>query len=252
MNTTNTLEASLEPGDSTKGIMESTSSEEAIEPANEKIVFFDRRSLDCKKKKPKPIVYQIYLCSRCKFVNDTGSTVGSCNNLEASGSNKENIPDPFASTDSGEVGAWCALIVKRPQDVSGSSGSGLQTTYMLSGVERSHSHIRIRLRGVIESLNWITGNVPESQYPYIEATFVINDVFVVNTLREWLPKWRKNEFNMDVTSDERKRPNLDLLTEISNISSRINISVKWQIDQSNEMITLSEKIDKLLASAEAA
>jgi len=191
-----------------------------------KTVFFNRKSLDIRKKKLKPIVYQIYLCTYClpsEIISETPQ------NLVLS-----------------ELGAWCALIVRQPQDMFNAE-KDTQTTYMLSGVEESNSHIEIRLNGVKESLNWITANLEKNQYSSVETTFVSNDVFVVNILREWLPKWHKNDFKLGPKgSGDDIRPNLDLLRSISEISTNIKLVVKWQAEKSYEMEQLRNKIDNIL------
>jgi hypothetical protein len=184
-----------------------------------KNVFFTRKSIDYTKKK-KPILYQIYLCYRI-----------------------EPIEDP-SSDDSMDLGVWCALIIKQPQNVY-MVDKNAQTTYMLNGSEKLNSNIRIRLIGLKEVLNWITFNLPEESYTSIDINFVCNDVFIVNLLREWLPKWHKNGFRIG-KDDNRQRPNLDLLTEISNISTKINMTIKWQVEKSYEMVILSEKIDLII------
>ena len=194
-------------------------SQNLSEQSKGKIIFFNRKSLDHRKKKPKPIVYQIYLCCKCVPLESTESQL--------------------------EKGAWCALIIKQLQDNS-STSYDTQTACMLSGVQESSSHIRIRLNGLKESLDWITSNIEENQYSSIEANIVMNDIFVVNILREWIPKWEKSSFNMG-ENDSEKRPNYDILNFIGKISTKINLGVKWQFDKSNEMITLSDKIDRMLA-----
>lgn len=195
-------------------IMEVSSSTESTS-----LVFFDRKMLDHRRRKPKPLVYQIYLCSKCQ-------------------------PD---GTSDQEIGAWCALIVQQPQNTLGASSA--QTTYMISGMEESNSHIRIRLQGILEALKWITANISEEQYASVEATFISNDVFAVNMLREWIPKWAKSSYKMGSKTQrtEELRPNYDILQQISLISTGIKLIVKWQSERSHYMTSLMESIDDILA-----
>ena len=187
-------------------------------------VFFDRKSLDQRKLKPKPLVFYIYLCSNYKTDQET--------NLE--------------------IGAWCSLIIQQPQYPMSTISKEIQlkqnnsnTTYLLSGSEKFNNHIRIRLLGVKESLEWITVNVDINNLSHVETVLISNDVFVVNMLREWIPKWNKNNFKLK-TDDEQYRPNSDMLKAIANVSTKIKLSVKWQSEKSYEMIALSKKVDEIL------
>ena len=182
-------------------------------------VFFDRKCLDQNKKKTKPVVYEIHLCSKCrKLDSDTPVEL--------------------------EFGAWSALIVQYPQDMN---PHDTQTTYMISGVEESPSHIRIRLLGVKECLEWITAT-SNGHYESVEATLYSNDVFVVNTLREWIPKWIKTDFRMDKNEYNERRPNFDILQDIARISTGIKFQVRWLVDKINNMASLSKRVDELLST----
>ena len=194
----------------------SSSSSDDIELSIKPSIFFDKKNLDHRKKKPKIEVYEIHLCSKCKKI--------------------ASMPPEM------EVGAWSALIVKHLQDFDTHD----QNTYMISGVEKSHSHIRIRLLGVKEVLDWITSSVDESQYGYIEAVLYSNDVFVVNTLREWIPKWSKSSFRMGKGEEMELRPNNDILQEIARISTKIKFQVKWLVDASYDMSSLHTKVMDML------
>ena len=179
-----------------------------------KNIFFDRKSIKIAPKKPKTMVFQIYLC--CKYIS---------------------------SDDNADYGAWSSLIVQQPQDSF--SKNDTSQTFMISGVESSNNHIRIRLIGVIESLNWVTAKIDPSNYSSVDLIFITNDIFISNLLREWIPKWKKNNFNISNDS-ENKRPHSDLLEQIASISTNINLNVNWQANETYEMSTLSNKVDELL------
>jgi ribonuclease HI len=188
-------------------------------------VFFNRKSLDQRKKKPKPVVYQIHLCIRCKAIEG----------------------------EDGDMGAWSALIVQKPQD--NVFLEGLQNVVMLSGEEECGTHVRIRLEGVLHCLKWVVANVNPTLYSTVDLTFVTNDVLVKNTLQEWLPKWKKNGFRLTRETGQsvgEKRPNSDLLEEIAEISTKIKLAVSWQSENSHEMVLVSDKVDGMLTVLAAA
>lgn len=187
-------------------------------PTRSRKVFFNRKHINKNKLKPKPLVYHVFLCSKCKPIED----------------------------DTGDVGAWSALIVRQPQDAYGGQQEP-QTTYIVSGTEKKQNHIRIRLSGVKESLKWIVSNMEEVQYPAVEAVYISNDIFIVNMLREWLPKWYGNKFRMDKHDETVKRPNADILEEIGAISTKIKLSIRWQAETSHDMSSIARKVDESLA-----
>lgn len=208
-------------------------------------VFFNRKSLDNRKRKPKPIVYQIHLSCKCRESNITYQAEKPARPIDLD--DKENVaPSDAECIKHFEKGAWASLIQRHPQD---NNSTTRHTTYMISGNEESGSNIQIRMTGLKEVLKWITADVDSSNWPYVEAVLVSSDVFLVNLLREWLPRWARNDFSVN-KSQEAKRPNYELLSEIAAISTKIKLSVEWQSDNSHEMITISNKVDELLKEAE--
>lgn len=189
---------------------------------SKKDVFFTRRPLENRKRRPKTVVYHIYHCAQCK---------------------------PSEYDASKDIGSWASLLIQQPQD-SGSHCEGVQNTCMLSAEHLSgdKSHIRIRLDGIVESLVWITTNIKITNHDVIVvANIVSNDVFVVNSLREWIPKWEKSTYQIS-RSDEEKRPHSDIMAKIGSISTKIKLSVKWQSEKSHEMSLLSQKVNEMLSS----
>lgn len=177
------------------------------------IRFFDRKSLINTKKRPKPIVYQIFLCSR------------------------------WSEDNSNKSGAWAVLIQRCPQE--GMSVMG-QTAYLVSGIEKGIGNIELRLRGLKEAMLWMTSTISKENWPYIEATLMTSDIFLVNLLREWLPKWARKNFCLSANVDE-KRPHAELLAEIAEISTVAKVNVEWQAYHSLQMQEVNKKVDLLLA-----
>jgi hypothetical protein len=188
------------------------------EAIKKKFIFFNRNNVNKSKSKPKPIVYNIFICTKYKT--------------------SENINDDLC------YGCWSFLCIQQPQDAHNNQQEK-QTTYMVSNEEISKNHVHIRLLGIIEILKWITCNIDELQYPSVHANIVSNDVFVVNLLKEWIPKWHKNNFCIN-KNDNEKRPNYVLLEQISNITSRINLSIKWEVEKSNNLLSVVKKVDEMM------
>lgn len=182
----------------------------------QKTVFFDKKCVNKKKIKPKPIVFYIYLCSKY-------------------------IPTEDSSND---LGAWSSLITKQTQEtIVKTKEIKNRSSYMLSSVLYGN-HIRMRLFGVKESLEWIVSSIPEDSIQYIEVNFTSNDVYIVNLLKEWIPKWAKTNFMKD--DNEGQRPNSDLMIDIAKISEKIKMTLKWQNENNFEMVNLCKKVDELL------
>jgi len=187
-------------------------------------VFFVRKSLEGRKKKPKPMVYYIYHCNQYKTSPED--------------ENKE-------------IGAWASLVIQQPQESMTNYDDAVKNTCMLSAdhVYGDNNHIRIRLDGILESLVWITSNVKQEQLGIVEANIVSNDVFVVNSLREWIPKWEKLNYQVS-KQDNIKRPHSDLMEKIGSISTKIKLSISWQSEKSHEMSILTQKVNSILSVAE--
>jgi hypothetical protein len=181
------------------------------------IRFFDRKSLINSKKRPKPIIYQIFLCSRC-------------------------LEDNSRSSENQISGAWAVLIQRCPQD--GMTGTG-QTAYLVSGVEKAIGNIELRLRGLKEAMIWMSSSVDKANWPYIDATLLTSDIFLVNLLREWLPKWAKKNFSLSANSTE-KRPHAELLAEIAEVSTVAKVTVEWHPYHSPQMQEVNKKVDSIL------
>lgn len=192
-------------------LMETTFSENNDTIKNSGTVqFFDRKLLINSKKRPKPIIFQIFLSSRY---------------LEES-----------------QSGAWAVLIQRCPQEGMPMIG---QTAYLVSGVENSIGNIEFRLRGLKEAMLWMTSTIEKENWPYIEATLMTSDIFLVNLLREWIPRWARKNFCLSANSEE-KRPHADLLKEISEISTVAKLNVEWHPYHSLQMQEVNKKADSLL------
>jgi|GEM_PF-4591030 hypothetical protein len=166
-------------------------------------------------RKPRPVVYQIYLCCRCADENSKNGKIG---------------------------GAWAADIFRPPQDTTSQHKRG---SYSLSAVEEADDHIQIGLAALREIFKWITADVEESAWSYISVSIMCSDIFIVNLLQEWLPAWHKQEYKISKTA-EHLRPNVEILREIGNITSRIKLSASWNVDTAKEMIAVRNNVNKLL------
>ena len=135
------------------------------------------------------------------------------------------------------------LIQKCPQEGMAVMG---QTAYLVSKKERSMGNIEVRLRGLKEAMMWMTSTIDRQNWPYIEATLITSDIFLINLLREWLPKWSRKNFQLSGNSEE-KRPYADLLAEIAEISTVAKINVEWRPDDSLQLQEVRKKADSLLS-----
>jgi hypothetical protein len=170
-------------------------------------------------RKPRPIVYQIYLCCRCA---DENSENGKIN------------------------GAWAADIFRPPQDTTSQNKRG---SYSLSAVEEADSHLQIGLIALREIFKWITADVDQSAWSYISVSIMCSDIFIVNLLQEWLPVWHKQDYKITKTG-EHERPNVEMLREIGNVASHIKLDASWNVDTAKEMIAVRNNVDKLLNKSE--
>lgn len=180
--------------------------------------FFTRKS-GSKIKRLKPIVYKVYLCCKCL------------------GDDSDDIPESKENIDNTKIiGAWAADIIRPPQDASKNIK---RNVYTLVGTEEADDPIQIQLKAVREVLIWITGDVNSSQWSCIEATIITNDVFLMNLLKEWIPKWHTQNY---MTRKHEKRPNAALLQEIGDMSTQIKLTMDWQVDISQEMLSVREHV----------
>lgn len=152
----------------------------------------------------KPIIFDIYVCVKCQEIQGI------------------------------ERGSWCCLVIKQSLD-----NTKKQTTYMLNGIEQEFNHVRIRLIAIKEGLDWIVSSLDKSTQTNIEINIICSDVFIVNLLRDWIKKWSKTNFLVD----KEDRPNKDLLCEIMNKINNVKLDVKWQSEETNEMIPLLRTVE---------
>lgn len=201
-------------------------------PAEQKVpsVFYRKNGKPVRK--PRPIVYQIYLCCKC-VENNTDEKMKDL--LKSEGMDETKI-----------VGAWSADIFRPPQDTT---NQHKRSSYSVSSLEQAEDHIQIRLAALKEIFHWITADVDQSMWPRISASIVSNDVFLVNLLREWLPKWHIQNYKIGKT-DEYERPNAEMLREIGNISTKIKLNSSWQVDTAHEMMAVNDAVVKLLQKFE--
>lgn len=170
--------------------------------------FFTRLNLT-NKNKPKTSVYDVFYCVRIEM-------------------------DPQSEN---YFGTWVSSIEK--DDIYNKETTNIK----ISGDDKDN-HIRIRLKGLLETLKWIVGNTDMNMYRFITVNMYCNCHFIVNLINEWIPQWTENNFNIN---DNDERPNKDLLVEISTITTKVNISAQWLSCKSPEMTTISNIVEESLA-----
>lgn len=192
--------------------------DQPIEPNMKKIFYTPKvRSNNYVPKRPiRPIIFDLYLCTKW-YETSNGEN----------GSNEEGI--------------WSCLIIRQSQE----SINKKQTTFMLSGKEEKSNHVRIRLSAIIESIEWIIGSVEVHQRGLLEINIVCSDIFIVNLLRDWIRKWDKNEFNIE----NDPRPNKDLLVTLMAKIKDVKLEIRWQAEQTHELIPLINNIDNNINNA---
>lgn len=175
--------------------------------AKQNLSFFNPSCLDKSKQKIKNIKYHITHCCRTNIKDGT------------------------------EYGAWCVLIKKTTNNPF-SLTEKTYNSYMLSSYMEKENHIIIRLNGICEILDWIHVQCSDIKSTVIDVELFSTDVYIVNLLREWIPKWASDNFS--------RRPNEEIIKSMHKIISTINLTVSWQSDKSLEMDILSKKVDELM------
>lgn len=124
-------------------------------------------------------------------------------NLYVHGSQEEN------------VGGWASIILNKHE----------QKTVLSGKEENLQNPNRIDLIGIIEGLKWIYLSVEPKYRKYITVNLICDNVYCVNIVKEWIDKWK---------DDIEVRPNNDLLKEIIELKTKININAKWVYKVANE------------------
>jgi hypothetical protein len=181
-------------------------------------IFFNKKSIDHSRRTPKPIHYYIKLCNK-------------------------SITTPEGK----DLSAWCALIIQEPHDMFNLSNKSGISAYMLSSIETEMNPIQARLTSILELLKWISTNVSPELLHIIDTSLICNDIYIVNLIKEWIPKWATNNFKFG--REGQSRPYTDLLKSISEISTKIKLSVQWQSEKSPEMSSLESKLNGMLKDA---
>jgi hypothetical protein len=186
--------------------------------------FFNRNLLDKKKRKPKPLVYDVFLYTKCDQVKDNDE----------------------------QYGAWSSLIVQNSLEFNSSTkrdvdaqNSNKNMVFMLSGNEQNKHHVYIRLSSIKHTLEWIVQDIETSRYPFVEVVFTCNDIFLVNMLREWIPRWyNKKSAN---SNSNAKRPYKEVIDDIAKISTNIKLLVKWSCEDNFDLDCVKKKVEDEMA-----
>jgi ribonuclease HI len=123
------------------------------------------------------------------------------------------------------LGGWASIILDKHEQKT-----------VLSGKEENLSQPnRIDLIGIIEGLRWIYLSVEPKYRKYIIINLNCDNVYCINIIKDWIDKWKDD---IDI------RPNNDLLKELLELKSKMNISAKWVNKVSNEYSWSVNRISK--------
>lgn len=178
-----------------------------------KNAFFVRRAINLSKKKIKPLMFTAFMYA----------------------DGKELDGDTFS-------GSWSNFII----DHRGTSYILTGNTDAVTGsTDQPVTSMQTKLVGVIETLKWITDGLPEDYLSHVELNLFSDDIFIVNTLKEWIPKWYKENFKISKLDATKERPCADLLREIAEITMNVKLTIKWTSPVSNEyLIAAKNKVSE--------
>jgi ribonuclease HI len=128
------------------------------------------------------------------------------------------------SCDDKKSGGWASIILDKNEQ-----------QFTISGKEINTTNNRMEMVAIIEGLNWIYSSVEQRYRKYINVILFSDSVYCVNTIREWLDKWKEDK-SIDT------RPNSDLLKQLLEIKEKLNIEAKWIQRVSNEYAWSVDKI----------
>jgi ribonuclease HI len=128
------------------------------------------------------------------------------------------------SCDDKKNGGWASIILDKNEQ-----------QFTISDKEVNTTNNRMEMIAIIEGLNWIYSSVEQRYRKYINVVLYSDSVYCVNTIREWLDKW-KDDGSIET------RPNGDLLKQLLDIKDKIHIDAKWIQRVSNEYAWSVDKI----------
>lgn len=104
-------------------------------------------------------------------------------------------------------GVWSATFMDKDKNISS-----------LYGSEKTTDKNRVHLVPLLELLEWIKSEKKINLIVYSDS------LYVVNCVKEWMDKWKRNDFLVGETNE--LRPNADILKRINELKSSIIIDIK--------------------------
>ena len=88
------------------------------------------------------------------------------------------------------------------------------------GRESNTTNNRMEMLAIIEGLNWIYASVDQKYRKYITITLFSDSIYCVNTIKDWIHRWEKDE-------SIETRPNSDLLKQLLEILNKVKVDARW-------------------------
>ena len=121
-------------------------------------------------------------------------------------------------------GGWAAIIFKNNKKIS------------ITGNKKNTTNNQMELMAAIEALK----KIPTGQ----EVQIYTDSKYVKMGITEWIHKWKKNEWK---TSSKKKVKNIDLWTELDELSNKFEIKWNWVKGHSTDR--LNNEVDLLAREA---
>jgi ribonuclease HI len=128
------------------------------------------------------------------------------------------------SCDNNKVGGWASIIIDKNEK-----------QFTISGKEENTTNNRMEMVAIIEGLNWIYTSVDQKYRKYITITLFSDSVYCVNTIKDWIYRWEKDE-------SIETRPNADLLKQLLDILNKVKVEARWIQRVSNPYAWSVDKI----------
>ena len=113
------------------------------------------------------------------------------------------------SCDNNKVGGWASIILDKNEN-----------QFTISGKDENTTNNRMEMLAIIEGLNWIYSSVEQKYRKYITITLFSDSIYCVNTIKDWIRKWEKDE-------SIETRPNSDLLKQLLEILNKVKVEARW-------------------------
>lgn len=136
--------------------------------------------------------------------------------------------------------SWSSSICSRPIDINSTTD---QKMYILSGDESGPCCVRLRISSVLECLQWIY-----NKDEVIEVNMWVNDIFVINMIRDWIPHWNKEERLKGndvehVKDGDLPVANYDLVKQLFFYMTSMDLKINFMSEDTYDMDILRKKTD---------